>query len=243
MLEDFMEHARASGWAREHRLEADDFGRSTRLIIDTGYTLLNYSISEHELRMGGPDELRRWLEIIGRDLRREFQRRGTSATAGPPRSTTATEIRMRQDEYMRRWSRESARFDRELFEALAQGTFGEPRDPAADKRAAELFRMTAGDEAFKTLEAGKALPITGSKGTAYHLLKKASYCVERPSDGARLCAVVPGVPLWDHLLGVKLMVEHDEPRFLKTANVAGIGPAIYPGGITWVDDRERMPRW
>jgi hypothetical protein len=36
------------------------------------------------------------------------------------------------------------------------------------------------------------------------------------------------VPLWDHLLGIKLMVENDEPRFLKTANVS----AGSYGGLT-----------
>lgn len=97
-------------------------------------------------------------------------------------------------------------------------------DPKAAKRAAELFRMACGKAAFDTLESGGALPLKGSKGTAYTLHKRASYCVERVSDGARLCAVVPGVPLYDHLLGIKLMIEHDEPKFLKTANVAMGGP-------------------
>src|SRR3990167_4777600 len=80
--------------------------------------------------------------------------------------------------------------------------------------------MTCGKKAFDTLKSGKPLPITGSQGTKYTLHKRASYCVERVSDNARLCAVVPGVPLWDHLLGIKLMIEHDEPKFLETANVA-----------------------
>jgi hypothetical protein len=56
--------------------------------------------------------------------------------------------------------------------------------------------------------------------------------VERPSDGAKLCAVVPGVPLWDHLLGIKLMVEHDEAKFLATANVSG-AVDMRPGVIGW----------
>ena len=93
-------------------------------------------------------------------------------------------------------------------------------DPEVEARAADLFLMVCGNEAFETLGSGKPLPITGSKGTKYTLHKRASYCVERGSDNAKLCAVVPGVPLWDHLLGIKLMIEHDEPKFLKTANVA-----------------------
>ena len=94
-------------------------------------------------------------------------------------------------------------------------------DPLVEQRSATLFLMAAGKEAFDTLQAGKPLPITGSNGTQYTLHKRSTYCVKRVSDGARLCAVVPGVPLWDHLLGIKLMVENDEAKFLATANVAG----------------------
>ncbi len=93
-------------------------------------------------------------------------------------------------------------------------------DKKAEKRAKDLFRMVAGKEAYERLQAG-TLPIKGSNGTPYILHRRATYCIERPNDGAQLCAVIPNVPLWDHLLGIKLMVEHDEPRFLKTANVSG----------------------
>jgi hypothetical protein len=102
------------------------------------------------------------------------------------------------------------------------GLWGE-ESALAEKKSRELFRKTAGDDAYALLDAGKPLPITGSQGTQYLLHKKASFCIERVSDRARLCAVVPGVPLWDHLLGIKLMVENDEPAFLKTANVSGGG--------------------
>lgn len=95
------------------------------------------------------------------------------------------------------------------------------RDEEADQRAKDLFIMAAGRTAFNLLEGGGGLAITGSAGTAYELHKKASFCITRVKDGVRFCAVVPGVPLWDHLLGIKLMVEHDEPQFLKTANQSG----------------------
>jgi hypothetical protein len=88
----------------------------------------------------------------------------------------------------------------------------------AYKKARELFIKTAGMDAYLTLNAGRPLPILGSKGTPYELIKKAAFCVRRPDNGVELCAVVPGVPLWDHLLGIKMMVEHDEPRFLAIAN-------------------------
>jgi len=95
-----------------------------------------------------------------------------------------------------------------------------PENEAAQKRAEELFLMICGKKAFDTLKSGKPLPITGSQGTKYKLHKRASYCVERVSDNERLCAVVPGVPVFDHLLGIKLMVEHEEEHFLKIANIA-----------------------
>lgn len=98
---------------------------------------------------------------------------------------------------------------------------GQPRNPEADAKAERLFISTAGQPAHDTLKAGKALPLKGSAGGDYTLHKRATYCVE--SKGTKYCAVVPGVPLWDHLLGIKLMIEQDEPKFLATANKAGAG--------------------
>ena len=106
------------------------------------------------------------------------------------------------------------------YQQINQAIGWAPPNEAAEKRAEELFLMTCGKKAFDTLKSGKPLPITGSQGTKYTLHKRASYCVERVSDNARLCAVVPGVPIFDHLLGIKLMVEHEEEHFLKIANIA-----------------------
>lgn len=92
-------------------------------------------------------------------------------------------------------------------------------DLAADQRAKDLFRAVAGERAFRILDEGTPLHIKGSSGTRYTLHRRSTFCVQRESDGAQLCVVVPNVPLWDHLLGVKLMVEQDEPKFLATANV------------------------
>ena len=113
-----------------------------------------------------------------------------------------------------------------IWDQTIWGDFG--RDEKAETKAADLFKMACGKDAFDILESGNPLPLKGSLGTAYTLHKRASYCVER--DGTRLCAVVPGVPLWDHLLGIKLMIEHDEPKFLKTANVAHDGFLGYTQG-------------
>ena len=86
------------------------------------------------------------------------------------------------------------------------------------RKARELFIKTAGMEAYAVLNNGCLLDITGSAGTAYAMIKSASFCIRNRKTGIEYCAVVPGVPIWDHLLGIKLMVEHDEPRFLATAN-------------------------
>lgn len=94
---------------------------------------------------------------------------------------------------------------------------GEPS--IADATAEKLFKETA-PMVYREISKNGWAAIVGSEGTKYKLHKCVSYCIERVSDRARLCAVVPGVPLWDHLLGVKLMVERDELKFLETANVA-----------------------
>lgn len=200
-----------------------------------------HEISHSEIAMGGIPELRHWAETVERDLRHEVDPRRPSPLQAPPwRSGTATEMRLRQAEAEHHMSlhqrlvMERLRIDHSAWLGM---DFATPqRDEKAEKRAADLFKMTAGEVAFRTLEAGSALPIKGSNGTKYRLYKRASFCVERVSDGARLCAVVPNVPLWDHLLGIKLMVENDELKFLETANVAGgvnpyLDAAIYGRSI------------
>lgn len=98
--------------------------------------------------------------------------------------------------------------------------WGQSHGPKADATAELLFKQSAGDESHKLMASRGWIDVIGSLGTPYRLHKKMTYCVERKKDGTKLCALVPGVPLWDHLLGVKLMLEHDEQAFLNTANVA-----------------------
>ena len=94
------------------------------------------------------------------------------------------------------------------------------------RKARELFIKTAGLDAYQMLNNGGELLVTGSAGTPYVLTKRASFCLRNTRTGVEYCAVVPGVPLWDHLLGVKLMVEHDEPQLLAVAN-SSIGITRY----------------
>ena len=189
---------------------------------------LRFSITNHELEMGGMETLRLWLDTIERELRRRYDdwRRSqrTYFSQYPDHVGIPEEVLRLQREAIASqidaannpaiwgtgvWGRDEITLD-EFF-----------RKDEADKKAKQLFISAAGQRAYDTLEAGKPLPIIGSQGTDYQLFKRAAYCIERPSDGARLCAVVPGVPMYDHMLGIKLMVEHDEPEFLMVANVAG----------------------
>lgn len=89
----------------------------------------------------------------------------------------------------------------------------------ADLKAIKLFKRVAGEEAYAALNKPQgSLTITSSHGTEYVMHKRYSYCVKRVRDKKSFCAQVPRVPLWDHLLGIKLMIEHDEPSFLKVAH-------------------------
>ena len=168
--------------------------------------------------MGGVDAVRHWIDVIDRDVWERCGRYRPNTT----RPATASEIRVREQEM--RMLMERYRLEMRPPNVGWYTAWDSPKNEEAEKKAKELFKTTAGTEAFAALDAGKPFPITGSKGTKYTLHKRASYCVERVSDGAKLCAVVPGVPLWDHLLGIKLMVEQDEDKFLKTANVAQAQP-------------------
>ena len=103
----------------------------------------------------------------------------------------------------------------------------QPTDKA-EARAERLFTLIAGAKAHDDLVNAEKTPVRGSAGTAYHLLRRRTYSVTRDEDGAAFCAVVPGVPLWDHLLGVKLMIEHDEPAFLRVANRSAPSAMQFP---------------
>ena len=205
-------------WNFVHRVDEDEPAISLMFTLSLELRALLYTITESELRMGGLDALHFWLDTIEHDIRRRVEHI-------PEVIASAALIRMG----------ELGRGDGFFSE---YGYFSQERK--SERKAKKLFIAIAGRTAYKILEAGAPLPILGSQGTDYHLFKRASYCVERPNDGARLCAVVPNVPLWDHLLGIKLMIEHDEPTFLKTANVSNGLPngfSLLPGAINYFDPR------
>lgn len=210
ILRGFMRRLERGGYVREWRPEFaghDDTFRLTA-ILHTGQDR-HWAISRSEMTMGGTGELSRWLDTVEDDIR--------AMVPEPVRTVryeaSWTEANTRNIPYlMYGWDL--------AYDAADPAT--KKKSKEADQKSKDLFILACGQAAFDTMQSGKPLPITGSSGTKYTLHKRASYCVER--DGAKLCAVVPGVPLWDHLLGVKLMVEHDEERFLKTANVARSEP-------------------
>ena len=104
--------------------------------------------------------------------------------------------------------------------ALAMNAADRGHNSEAEARASVLFKDIAGQEAYANLMNTGKTPLLGSAGTHYHLHRRCTYSVSRDADGVEFCAVVTGVPLWDHLLGVKLLVERDEPAFLRVANVS-----------------------
>ncbi len=237
-LREWLDHLRRIGLISECRVEHISHDATVRFDFILPNRRDYHAVLTHsELRMGGVEELWRWTRHVERGIAHEGERPRHGAVADRP-------LRYGEEDEYRRQRYEQQRFMQEhmqweMLRGLAQTPWlgidpaRTEADEKAKKRAADLFKATAGEEAFKALEAGKPWPITGSKGTKYLLHRRASYCVERVSDKARLCAVVPNVPLWDHLLGIKLMVEQDEEKFLKTANVAG-GRNVMPGA--WVDE-------
>lgn len=183
-----------------------------RVVVTCNATRRNcsWSLSNHEIAMDGMGAVVRWMWIVREDL-------ACLLHAPPARMQSAAEVRYYYDRIQRALERAGSMA--EVYERAYEGygVFNSQYSDEQDKRAKDLFKQVAGEQAFQQLIGGR-LRIQGSAGTTYWLHPQATYCITRDKDGARFCAVVPGVPLWDHLLGIKLMVEHDEPRFLKTAN-------------------------
>ena len=253
---------RAEGLVRSWRVVHDEVNAHDTLRLElTSGGWRSYMFTEHEFRMEGTRAFERWLEHVCRDVRGRYavepwQRPHPDSRVAPrPEQAsfnlTANEVMRRREEAfdaMRQYMdlgapRLRPEQVRELLFVFEDRSPEEKKaSAAANAKARELFRSVAGDVALAKLERpGSWLPVTGSSGEMYHLFNRSTYSVERPRDGAALCAVVPGVPLWDHLLGLKLIIETDEPRFLKVANVSrgGMVPlrgrAVDPNRRHWDD--------
>lgn len=206
-------------WCLERRLitraSVRDDGTGARILTVEfdGGRYRDFALHREELANG---EIERWLEVVMREIGLEQTQDWRSGAARMAARAAAERI----DEMARVMA--SGVVDR-MTDSMLNHVLGIPStDDAAEKKAEALFVQTAGQVARDELANGFGLQVKGSAGGDYVLHKKRSYCVTRVSDGAQLCAVVPGVPLWDHLLGIKLTIEHDEPEFLRKANVAGV---------------------
>jgi len=220
---------RGCGYIEDWRLEWGHHDNAARLeIMLCGGGTARYSLSAEEFMMDGWVLIGHWYEAISREIR-------ARSAIGRPLTRIDREGNLHvlpqernygELEYLtRRYADWADRF------AGYPGQF-EAASKESDQKSRDLFRSVAGESVYQALDTkGVFQPIVGSKGTKYSLHKRATFCVERLKDGAKLCAVVPGVPLWDHLLGIKLMIEHDEPKFLKTANVSGGHPRGFFRGM------------
>lgn len=241
-IRDFMERQRAYGYIRDfhfrYDINIDGIGLSCRLYSGRE---LQFRLTSTEIVNGDLEGLRFWLGTVGLEIRVRCEQESRQGLQNStfvesslfceqyPQQALASLAMLAQQQAMLQQAQANLNAQSLQYQvAFNQGLFADCFQPdrKANEKAEELFMLVCGKEAFDTLKSGKPLPITGSKGTKYTLHKRSSYCVERVSDNARLCAVVPNVPLWDHLLGIKLMIEHDEQKFLETANVAHAGPPI-----------------
>lgn len=184
----------------------------------------DFFFAEDEFHMGGIQAFADWLTTISREIEQRYRNlqaealMANSAGVVAP-SFAAIEALMANIQATEAIRAEILqRFGPQFFDAI-WGEIAEdaPKKKEAEARAKALFKATA-PEAFEILSRGEYFPLRGSAGGNYRLFPRATYCVE-DHHGAKYCAVVPGVPLWDHLLGIKLIVERDEPQFLKVANV------------------------
>ncbi len=233
----------ARGLAENIRIEEEPFSHFlTFTALFSDRYRVAWRIGEEEIYNG---DIERFLNVVEEGLVREAQvhqqGRNFHTLPGPLEDYGRLEYEHQIRAYQ----------NHHLEEILRDDDWGNPffSDSEADKKAEGLFRNVAGDVAWQRLSKKQSLPITGSLGTKYLLHKQVTYCVTRVSDKAKFCAVVPKVPLWDHLLGIKLMVEHDEPKFLKVANVSlpyhpssATFPPTHPNYRSLFDLNIRMPQ-
>jgi len=195
-------------WQQETLIDSD----TIRLTLTINGRNHRFELTRSEIFMSASEEeaLHRWSEFISRQLRQMLRVEisllgvdwGSLSTGIVDTSWAEFEAEIRT----RRWRGEHPYNNKHAL---------------ANERAMKLFKEVAGEEAFRTILHKGYIPIQGNlTKTWYQLYNRAIYCVEARIDGRnhQFCAVVPHVPLWDHLLGIKLMIEHNEREFLRVAN-------------------------
>lgn len=159
---------------------------------------------------------------------------------------TATEVRMRQDQFFEQYTMEpmsrqlSAALDREMMEMFTSTMLNGLSDlsPAQHQQHQEkvALQRQADEKAEKLLVGALSaaqktdwakyktfMATGGTTGVNYKLTTNRTYGIETYLYGrkiGRLCVVAKdsAVPIYDQLLAQKLLIETDEEAFLKLAN-------------------------
>jgi hypothetical protein len=100
-------------------------------------------------------------------------------------------------------------------------TPAEPRSPTAFDRARELLLSHLTEEQRATFIENKWFVVVGGRSRMRYRIETGHLVanVRRLDDGARLCAHCDHtLPMDDHLIAQKLMLEYDEDAFLAIAN-------------------------
>lgn len=109
---------------------------------------------------------------------------------------------------------------------------------AANARARDLLERHLSPAQLESFRALGTFDVRAASGHRYRIEQGRTVNVTR-DDGASFCAVARGVPLCDHLLAQKMMLEADEEAFLAVAVRWG-GPAERPDDA---DELAEALRW
>jgi hypothetical protein len=95
---------------------------------------------------------------------------------------------------------------------------------AAQVRARELLRAHLNDDQRSEYDRKRSFVVVTPNGRSYRIKSASSYNVHGEADGIDYCvqlrsdAACRGIPVEDQMLAQKLLLEVDEPRFLRLAN-------------------------
>jgi hypothetical protein len=110
------------------------------------------------------------------------------------------------------------------YEAYPVGEDRRTARAAAQLRARELLREHLDDDQRAEYDRRRSFVVVTERGRRYRIKSTSSYNVHGEADGIDYCvqlrsdATARGVPLEDQMLAQKLLLELDEPRFLRIAN-------------------------
>lgn len=92
-----------------------------------------------------------------------------------------------------------------------------------EQKARELLNRHLTDEQRAQYEAGNGIPVISSAGRQFMIVNGSVYLMENGQQTTSYC-IHPHpnfrVPPADHALALKLLLEHDEPEFLRIAHAS-----------------------